>query len=185
MHEHRLPRTGQNIALRRLTSTDLAAFQAYRQDAELGRYQGWAAESDEDAAKFIAEMSQATLFAPGAWIQLGIADRESNALIGDIGIYMAQDETLAEIGFTLATAAQGKGLASEAVQEAMRMLFESTGIEKITASTDQRNTSSIKLLERVGMQRVATVEAIFRGLACIEYNYCLSRGHGVRRVNAA
>jgi aminoglycoside 6'-N-acetyltransferase len=178
MHEPSiLPRKGQNITLRRLAPTDLAAFQAYRQDAELGRYQGWTAQSDEDAVKFIAAMSEAPLFAADAWIQLGIAESAGNALIGDIGIYMAQDSAWAEIGFTLATAAQGKGLASEAVREAMKLLFESTGIEKIVATTDERNTASIKLLERVGLQRVARAEAIFRGLPCIEYSYCVLRRH--------
>jgi RimJ/RimL family protein N-acetyltransferase len=175
MHQQSLPRSTQRISLRRLAPPDLAAFQAYRHDAELGRYQGWEPLSDEAAAQFILAMSQAALFAPGEWLQLGIAEWPGDALIGDIGIFIAQDAASAEIGFTLAAKAQGQGLASEAVRETIALLFECTGVQTIAATTDQRNTASIKLLERIGMQRVATVETVFRGQACTEYGYAARR----------
>jgi hypothetical protein len=35
-----LPRSAEGIELRRLMPSDLRAFQSYRQDAEIGRFQG-------------------------------------------------------------------------------------------------------------------------------------------------
>jgi aminoglycoside 6'-N-acetyltransferase len=58
-----------------------------------------------------------------------------------------------EIGFTLASQFQGHGYAREALTALMKFLFDEVGATKLEASTDQRNTSSIKLLEAVGFQR--------------------------------
>ncbi len=48
--------------LRRLRTSDLANFQAYRALPELGRYQGWSAMSDDAAPRFLEEMQHAPLF---------------------------------------------------------------------------------------------------------------------------
>jgi hypothetical protein len=60
-----LPRFGAGIALRRLSVSDLAAFQAYRSDPELGRYQGWSPMSEPEARAFLEEMNGVPLFRPG------------------------------------------------------------------------------------------------------------------------
>ena len=171
-----LPRLGAQTLLRRLASTDLAAFQCYRHDPEVGKYQGWTAQSDALAARFIREMQGAALFFPGQWFQLGISERDSNLLIGDIGLCLAADKTHAEIGFSLNARAQGRGLATDAVRTAIALVFECTEAKQIIGVTDSRNLPSIKLLERVGMQRSASADAVFRGEPCVEYTYVMVRG---------
>jgi [ribosomal protein S5]-alanine N-acetyltransferase len=173
-----LPRASSRIVLRRLARADLRAFQTYRHDAKVGLYQGWTAQNDDDAAAFIAGMCAARLFTPGVWIQLGIADGNTNNLIGDIGICLYVDGQKAEIGFTLAPAAQGRGLGTEAVHSAIGLIFEQSSAQKIIAITDARNTASIRLLERVGMQKTETANAVFRGESCVEHTYVLGRSSG-------
>ena len=68
-----LPRAFPGGLLRRMRTRDLAAFQAYRSLPELGRFQGWSPMSETEALSFLAEMSEARLFAAGEWVQLGIA----------------------------------------------------------------------------------------------------------------
>jgi hypothetical protein len=84
---------------------DLPTFQAYRQDTNVRRYQGWEPLSDRDAAQFNTNISAVALFPRGQWIQLGIADCRTNSLIGDLGICVAKNGKSAEVGFTLASAA--------------------------------------------------------------------------------
>ncbi len=170
-----LPRAGHRIVLRRLRADDLGAFQTYRQDPAIGRYQGWSAQSDDAARSFFEEMYRIKLLQRGAWTQLAIARREDDGLIGDIGIRLGQDGSEAEIGFTLGRAAQRQGLATEAVTEACALVFERTEVRRILAITDARNTSAIRLVERIGMRRIATADAVFRGEPCIEYTYELPR----------
>lgn len=171
-----LPVAYGRVSLRRLVLADLPAFQAYRHDAIVGRYQGWEPLSDRDAAQFITEMSGVALFPHGQWIQLGIADCRTDRLIGDLGVCVAKDGTSAEIGFTLASAAQGMGFGTEAVKAAIRLTFDRAPVAQIVAVTDARNLPAQRLLERVDMRRVDTVAAMFRGQPCVEYVYAITRG---------
>jgi aminoglycoside 6'-N-acetyltransferase len=170
-----LPRFGSHVVLRRLGGLDLAAFQAYRTDAELGRYQGWSAMSDGEALAFLQGMSDVTLFRPGEWTQIGIAESETMTLIGDIGLFLAEDSRHAEIGFTLSRSAQGRGLATAALQEAVQLIFESTPAERILGITDARNRASVAVLERGGMRKQEERRVVFRGESCLEYVYVLQR----------
>lgn len=173
-----LPRFADGIALRRLAAADLPAFQRYRRDPEVGRYQGWSAMADAEARAFLAEMSSVALFTPGRWSQIAIADAISLELIGDIGLFLSADDAQAEIGFTLCPQAQGKGRGSAAVRVAMGLVFEQTGVERILGITDSRNAPSIRLLERVGMDRSESRAGEFRGESCIEQVYVIQRRSG-------
>ncbi len=161
--------------LRRLDATDLHAFQAYRSDPELGRWQGWTPKPDADALAFLNEMAAVPLFRPGEWTQLGIADGPAGPLRGDIGVYVSADGREAEFGFTLAHAAQGRGLASAAVCEAVALVFDQTAVQRIHAQTDARNTACIRLLERLGAPLIERIDTEFRGEPCVELRYELAR----------
>lgn len=170
-----LPRRAGGALLRRLAATDLAAFQAYRQDPEVGRYQGWTATDDTQAMAFLTQMNTAALLQPGAWSQIGIADAENDELVGDIGLLLASDGMQAEIGFSLARHAQGRGLGSAAVRAAIALVFERSGAERVIGITDARNLPSMRLLERVGLRQVESNSAVFRGEACVELTYAMAR----------
>jgi aminoglycoside 6'-N-acetyltransferase len=170
-----LPREFLVGRLRRLRQSDLGAFQAYRSIPELGRYQGWSPMSEAEALAFLAEMEAAPLFQPGQWIQLGIAELHTDALLGDIGIRLSEDSQTAEVGFTLASSAQGRGVATAAVREAIQLLFTATPVTQVHGITDARNTASARLLERLGFECRETREAVFRGEECREQVFVLPR----------
>src|SRR5687767_1684319 len=153
----------------------MASFCAYRSDPDVSRYQGWSADPPGGAAAFLEEMSTAAFGTVGRWVQIGIADRSTDQLIGDIGICVhGGEDDHAEIGFTLAANSQGRGLGTEAVLEALTMLFESTNVGRVIAITDTRNQASVRLLERVGMERIETKHAVFRGEPCLEHLFAIS-----------
>lgn len=171
-----LPRPAAGFILRRLSAGDLAGFQSYRQDAELGRYQGWLPTPDEQARMFLAEMSQAPFPNPGHWTQIGISEPLHGLLIGDVGVYMDEAATCAEIGFTLARSAQGRGVATAAIRAVIGLIFQCSAAERVIGVTDARNLPSMRLMERVGMRMTATSQAVFRGEACVEHTYTVTRG---------
>ena len=178
MHETALPREFPGGRLRRLRSSDSEAFQAYRGIPGLGRFQGWSPLPEAEALQFLGEMNRAPLFAAGQWIQLGIADPASDRLVGDIGLYLSGDGSNGEVGFTLGPSAQGRGIASNAVREALRLMFAATDVARVLGITDERNLPSIRLLERVGFGFVETRRAVFRGESCTELVYALLRSDG-------
>jgi len=173
--EAELPRHFPGGQLRRLQPSDLAAFQAYRSVPELGRYQGWSPLSEAQARAFLAEMNEAPLFARGEWVQLGIAESAAGRLIGDIGLFIAADGQSAEVGFTLEPAAQGQGIATAAVREALQLVFEATQVQQVLGITDGRNAASVRLLERVGFRHTQSRNALFRDEPCVEEIFALPR----------
>jgi RimJ/RimL family protein N-acetyltransferase len=166
-----LPLTSDRTVLRRLRVSDLVAFQQYRHDPAVGLYQGWSPQSDDDAAQFLARMAETRLLAPGTWTQLGITERGSDLLIGDIGIFVDSHSEFAEVGFSINASFQGRGLASDAVKTALGFVFQHSGVLRFRAVTDDRNTACIRLLERIGMKRLLTASAQFRGEPCLEHTY--------------
>ena len=161
--------------LRRLRPGDLAAFQAYRALPELGRYQGWTPMSEADAIFFLARMQEKPLLAPGQWLQLGIGAGDDDALVGDIGLYLDDEAARAEIGYTLAPSAQGRGIATAAVRAALRLVFANTALREVVAHSDRRNLPSLRLLERAGFVHRGDRAAEFRGEDCVECIYVHTR----------
>lgn len=167
--------TGTRVVLRHLRTSDLRPFQAYRHDPAVGKFQGWSPQSDEESYSFLAQMSQACPFERGSWFQIAIADRATDELIGDIGVFVRPDATSAEIGFTVRTESQGKGLASEAVSLALALLFDRTSINVVEAIIDSRNQPALDLAARIGMGRARVVCTEFRGEPCTEFIHALHR----------
>lgn len=180
---------GPRVRLRRLRAADLEAFHALRADPELGRYQGWQPLSLAEAAAFIEAVATpaATPFCPpGDWLQIAIADAASDALLGDIGLHLHADGQALEIGFTLARAAQGRGLAAEAVGLALQAVWAGTPAQRVLGITDARNTASVRLLQRLGFRPWATLEADFRGERCTEHHFVQHRpGRPAPKLRAA
>ena len=58
----------------------------------------------------------------------------------------------AEIGWSLAPEARGRGIASEAARALLKLGFEDLGFHRIDAKLDALNTDSAALCERLGMR---------------------------------
>jgi ribosomal-protein-alanine N-acetyltransferase len=162
------------VTLRRLRPDELARLQAYRTDSEVGRYQGWEPMSDAEAAAMIAEMAAAPCPTLGDWVQIAIADAETDALLGDIGLHVSDSGEEAELGITLSPHAQGRGLAQEAARALIAGLAADTAVRRLVGITDARNAPSARLLERLGMTFEAEEETVFRGEPCRERRYALA-----------
>jgi RimJ/RimL family protein N-acetyltransferase len=181
--DHALPRTTDRLVLRRFVAGDLAPFQSYRCDPEVGRYQGWSTMDDKGAAAFIAGMAVARIGVPGEWFQIAVAEKSTGVLVGDIGIGIDPNRTeVAEIGFSMEPAAQRRGLGSEAVMAALALLFDSAKVDVVEGITDARNIPSIRLLERVGMRLDRMQETLFKGELCTEHVYSLTRAQWQKQV---
>ena len=131
---------------------------------------------DASAAAFLEAMAMAQIGIAGEWFQIAVADKVSDVLVGDIGLCLRDDGTrTVEIGFTIAPAAQGKGLGAEAVSGVISRLFASGTVEFVEGITDAKNVPSIRLLGGVGMRLLRTQEATCKGERCTENVYAIAR----------
>ena len=161
------------VTLRRFCLDDLSAFQAYRRDPELAKYQGWQPTSDDKARSFLAEQSDQVLGPEGQWLQVAVTCTLSKRLIGDIGLCVSDAEhSVAMIGFTISRDYQRQGYATEAIRVLLtRLLDIGDEIQTVVAVTDARNTPSVMLLRRLGFVLTQTEKAVFRGAPCTEHTF--------------
>lgn len=179
-----LPIATNRLTLRRFLEEDLPEFHNYRADPEVARYQDWT-NQEQDAAAFFLKQQRAQFATPGEWFQIALALKDSNLLVGDIGVCLeGADSRWAEIGFSLARRHQGRGLATEAVERVMKLIFEATAVEKVSAVTDTRNGPSTRLLGRLGMHVEKTERVLFKGETCEEWTFVMFRTEWLDRENS-
>lgn len=158
---------GPRCRLRAFAERDLPEFARYRALPEVARYQSWDHYTLEDARRLHAAQLGTVFGAPGRWHQVAIADKASDALIGDCALHFLESDEELEIGFTLAPERQGKGLAREAV----RLLLDHMQRQRIVAVTDAENMAAQKLLLALGFRKVAEREVLFKGKEGREFDF--------------
>lgn len=171
----RLPYELEHIRLRPLRRADLGDFLAYRRDPEVARYQGWSPMSDSEAEAFLEAHENHPSLSPGAWHQIAVAQRESDLLIGDAGVWLSPDGSQAEIGISIGTAAQSSGNGSECLNGLIELLFAATQVAEIVGHVDTRNAACLSMLARSCMDRVDTRQEEYKGEVCSEHTFSIRR----------
>ena len=174
------------LVLRRFNENDLPAFHAYRNDPNLARFQSWEAFNLTEAAAFIREHQARGAGLPGQWLQIAIALRETDALIGDCAFKLHTDDARqATIGVTLAQKYHRHGYAVEAMTCLLNHLFDTMNLHRVVADTDPENAASWKLLERLGLRREGHLKQSlwFKGRWADEYLYAIQRDEWWARGN--
>lgn len=146
----------ERLVLKCLTLPDTKAMFKYRSNPEIYKFQNWKPHTIQEVEDFICANLSKEINTPDNWYQFGIFIKESNKLIGDLGVHFIDaDNVEVEIGYTLSKEYQGLGYASEAVTGVITYLFHNLNKHRIIASVDPENTKSIALLERIGMRKEA------------------------------
>lgn len=139
----------------------------------------------QNVPRSVAELEQRyakledNLLAPDkeVWLNYAVRLEQPSEYIGRVEATVkkaeADKETEAEIAYLFGSRYWGFGYASEAVQELIACLKKEYDVTVVRATSDTRNASSIKLLERLGFQCVARVDAAgyFKGQTSNEYVY--------------
>jgi RimJ/RimL family protein N-acetyltransferase len=170
------------LTLRRFADADLEPFLAYLNDPEVARYQSWESYTEEQARAVIEQQKTRSPGLPGQWFTFALELKETGTLVGHVALRMLDDRQ-AEIGFTMARAFHGRGLACEAAARVLDYAFEELKLHRVTAVTDCENVKSAALLERLGMRREGhLIQNIwFKGRWGSEYLYAILRDEWLKR----
>lgn len=142
------------LQIRRFVEADARSLAGYRSDPEVARYQGWDVPySTTDARAFIASLHDSHPGEPGSWYQFAVTLTQSDHLIGDCALCPATDDpSLAELGFSFASAYHGFGYAREAVAAVLRYAVRDLCLGRFVAITDHRNVPARRLLAALGFE---------------------------------
>lgn len=143
-----LPLRTARLTVRMMRERDVAGLVAYRNDADVARFQDWELPFTEAAARqLIADQAALDGPADGRWVQLAI--EHEGVLVGDLAVGLRHGGTVAALGYSLAAAHQGNGFATEALGALVEALA-GAGVHRFVATLDPANVPSMRVLEAVG-----------------------------------
>lgn len=88
----------------------------------------------------------------GVWF---VIRRDTNRIIGDVGFKgKPNNHNIVEIGYGIIPEAQNKGFGTEAVKGILDWAFSFGQVDKVIAECLVENKASIKVLEKLGMERI-------------------------------
>jgi RimJ/RimL family protein N-acetyltransferase len=151
----RWPRHTERLTLRPMTRDDLDAVWRVRRQPACYEWLPAASVELEDLVELFDE--------PGR-LERTLVIELDGAVVGDLMLRVEDGwaqrevadgarEAQAELGWVIDPAHGGRGLATEAVRELLRLCFSDLGLRRVVAGCFADNTASWRLMERLGMRR--------------------------------
>lgn len=163
----RWPRLTERLALRPATLDDVDAIHVYRGLPEVARHLSHDVLSrDEVAARVADRIERATLEAQRPCLWLVVEEREAGGIVGDAMLSLKTsdnisavptDEWEGAIGYAFDPRVHGRGYATEAARELLRIGFELLGLRRISAEAYAENAASNRVLAKIGMRLEARI----------------------------
>ncbi len=190
MTELNLPLRTRRLVLRRFEAGDLDAFHAYHSLPETARFLPREAKSYTQSMETVGRYANFVFEKEGDWVALAVEAADSPGLLGEVVLKWLPGCGQAEVGWSLAPSARGKGYAAEAAAAMLKLGFEDLGFHRIDAKLDALNTASAALCERLGMRLESTQvdKWHYKGQWATEVVYAMlaeewrSRGRAVPRA---
>ena len=143
------------IILRELRKEDAADLLVFRGDAEEQRFNSEPLQTLEQSLALIDEVRGD--YAAQSGLPWALTLKSSGRVVGLFGYHhWDHHHRRADIGYDLTRELWGQGLATEALTAAIRFGFSEMQLNRIEAQTIADNTSSTRLLGRLGFAREGT-----------------------------
>ncbi len=120
---------------------------------EISFYDGLPAMTVEDAQEMQDKINAD--YQNGNSIHWGIADKNTNIIMGTLGYYRGLDKGVGELGCVLKSEFRGQGIMTEAIKLVYDFGLQQIGLTKIMAITTKQNTKAIKLLGRLNFVKIS------------------------------
>lgn len=147
-------------------SSDWPAFRPIATDTDVMRYiTGGVPWTDDQIRNFVDR--QVKLYIERGFCRWKLVDRSSGDLIGFCGAGMWRDHPDPEIGWWLARAHWGRGLATEAARAALKDAFERVRLDRVVSIARPENIASIAVMKKLGLQVDAEFET--DGIRLVRY----------------
>jgi RimJ/RimL family protein N-acetyltransferase len=147
----------ERLRLRPFERSDLDAVFSIYSRPDVVRYLYDPPRSREEAAALLErKMRTRSIARDGDTASFAIELRSSREVVGDCMVRLSSEaHRQGEIGFVLHPARQGRGYATEAGRELLRIAFEELAVHRVIGRLEARNLASARVLERLGMRREA------------------------------
>lgn len=83
----------------------------------------------------------------------GIVHKRDKKVIGEMWVYLIENDRMAKVAFRISPSYQGNGLMAEALTEVVIFCFEKTELQRLWTDVHVLNIASYKTLEKSGFKR--------------------------------
>lgn len=137
------------LTLRTMTAEDVPALSEWMPDKAMYKYWGKnAGKADKDPSLLFANPEK-----PSKSFHLGIEEKASEKVIGEIWVYLIENNRMAKVAYRIAESRKNKGYATEALKAVVNFCFENTELQRLWSDVDVRNVSSCRVMEKCGFTR--------------------------------
>ena len=138
------------LILRPLNISDLETAHVYASDAENTTYMMRLPNAaKEETAQFLTRVTDEWKKENPSFYEFAIC--MDTLHIGAISIALNEERTEGELGWILNKKFWGRGYATEAAIAIKEFAIDKLRVNRLTANCDRRNSSSYKLMERIGL----------------------------------
>ena len=124
---------------------------------DVSRYLEWEPLDRERAeARLAHRAGQTRITGDGQALALAVEEAATGRLIGEVVLaFTSEVSRQGLLGWVIHPDMQGRGYATEAALELLRIAFADLGLHRVIAECDPRNTASIRVMDKLGMRREA------------------------------
>lgn len=149
------------LKIREFTTADTQSLYELESIPEVVRYQDWGPRTEEQAARVVENTVKAQTQSPRHIVELAVVLKDDDTFIARIGGQINHETRRADLWFVFMPSAQGKGYATEAMENFIPVLVEVFELKRCEIECDPRNTGSWRLAERLGFEKVKEVDKAY------------------------
>ena len=139
----------ERLRIRSMCAGDVSALKEWLPDPSIYTYWGKGPSKVEKNPELLFEKEEK----PTKSFHLGIEEKTSGKVIGDLYVYLIENDRMASVAIRLSPSCQGKGYGTEALSAMTKFCFENTELKRLWTEVDTRNIASQKMLEKCGYTR--------------------------------
>jgi RimJ/RimL family protein N-acetyltransferase len=151
------PLETERLILRPFTPDDFDALLAMHSRPDVARYLYWEPRTvDEVRTVLEKKVASRAIRSEGDVLAFAVVLKATNEVVADVVLqFVSQEHRQGEIGYIVHPDHQGRGYATEACRELLRLAFEELELHRVVGHLEARNAASARILEKLGMRREA------------------------------
>jgi len=134
------------LIIRPMNKEDVPALKKWLADPSIYLYWGKGASKAEKNPELLFEKQEK----PTKSFHLGIEEKKSKEVIGDLYVYLIENDRMASVAIRLAPYSHNQGYGTEALSAITKFCFTHTELQRLWTEVDVRNVASAKMLEKCG-----------------------------------
>jgi len=170
MSDFKLNIQTQRLLLRPFQYSDLDSVHLYASNPEITEYMLFGPNTYEETSNFVHLIID-TWYKEIPMRHYEMVVEKDGAILGAVSIHLSEDLEEGEMGWISHQGYWGHGYITEAAQALKEFAIIELKVKRIVAHCDSRNIGSIRVMEKIGLEKVSLTKNVRKDRKTLEYIY--------------